>query len=241
MKKNTVKIPILSAAALITLLSAGCAQYADDTETSVYSFVSKSTTETATKTETKTETKTQTETETAPETTTTTKTTKQSRKKKKSETTASEEPASETTVSTVSEYTGLIKSPEEFEIYDTDGCEWDYEFVYDGRIYEAIYTAEPENWKIIDSYKITDHSDMTIICKALSDIHPIHGKDYITFRTPEDMVYEWEQHNLAYKLLPDSNSWKQNARDVDLDPEDQGKGLYELYKARTGGDILPAG
>ena len=39
----------------------------------------------------------------------------------------------------------------------------------------------------------------------------------------DDLVYEWQQHNLAYNILPDDNSWKEHAKDVDLNPADQGK------------------
>ena len=59
----------------------------------------------------------------------------------------------------------------------------------------------------------------------------------VSYRDAEDMAYEWLQHNLAYKLLPETSSWKENVKDVDLNPEDQGKSLLELYKDRTGQDF----
>ena len=64
------------------------------------------------------------------------------------------------------------------------------------------------------------------------------GIDGESFREPEDMAYEWIQHNIAYNILPDDNSWKANAKDVDINPADQNKSLYEMYKSKTGGDLL---
>ena len=57
---------------------------------------------------------------------------------------------------------------------------------------------------------------------------------YKSYRTVDDMVYEWKQHNLAFQVLPEGNSFRESAKDVDLDPRDQGKSLVEIYEARTG-------
>lgn len=105
-----------------------------------------------------------------------------------------------------------------------------YEFTYGGEVFTAIYT--PDNWKIIDSYKIEKESDILLVCKILVAEHPVHGKDMISYRTPDDMSIEWQQHNLAYKLLPSDHKWKNNAKDVDLDPKDQGKSLSEMFLSR---------
>ena len=130
----------------------------------------------------------------------------------------------------------LLTSADDLQLTDVDGWETNYTFVYDGEVYNAIYS--PDNWKIVDSYKITCEADMIIICGALADIHPIHGSDGESYREPEDMAYEWIQHNIAYSILPDDNSWKANAKDVDINPADQNKSLYEMYKSKTGGDLL---
>ena len=124
----------------------------------------------------------------------------------------------------------LLESTEDIALTETG--EGSYTFTYAGEAFNAYYT--PDNWKIIDSYKITDKSDMTIICEALSDIHPIHTSDYQGYRTPEDLAYEWEQHNTAYNILPDSSKWKANCKDVDLDPKDQGKSFLEMARDRLG-------
>ena len=124
----------------------------------------------------------------------------------------------------------LLESTEDIALTETG--EGSYTFTYAGEAFNAYYT--PDNWKIIDSYKITDKSDMTIICEALSDIHPIHTSDYQGYRAPEDLAYEWDQHNTAYNILPDSSKWKANCKDVDLDPKDQGKSFLEMARDRLG-------
>ena len=85
---------------------------------------------------------------------------------------------------------------------------------------------------MIDSYKISNKTDIEIICQALADIHPIHSADMADWRTPQDMAYEWTQHNIAYSLLSDTSEWKDSAKDVDIDPPDQGKSVYQLFKDR---------
>lgn len=129
----------------------------------------------------------------------------------------------------------VLNSTKDINLRDTDGKRTNYLFTYKNEDFTAIYTKD--NWKIKNSYKITNGMDIAFICKALIDIHPIHGKDMQSYRTVDDLVYEWQQHNLAYNILPDDNSWKEHAKDVDLDPADQGKSLAEIYEARTGSKL----
>ena len=130
---------------------------------------------------------------------------------------------------------GSLTSTEDIGLYDVDGGGWCYAFTYRGEEFRAQYYYD--NWTIYDSYKITNGHDMKIICQALIDINPVHGSDYESYRTAKDMKYEWKQHNLAYKYLPEDNPWRQNAMNVDFDPEDQGRSFEEMYEARTGQDI----
>ncbi len=116
---------------------------------------------------------------------------------------------------------------------DVDGRGTNYIFTYDGEEYRAEYTT-PENWKIYDSYLINSESDMLVICQALIDEHPIHGKDMVSYRTAEDMVYEWQIHNLSYAFLEDDDPYKDDCKDVDFDPKDQGLTIDEFYESRTG-------
>lgn len=127
--------------------------------------------------------------------------------------------------------TNMGVKPEKIEVIDTDGQGKNYSFMYENEQFTAIYSKE--NWQIKDSYKINDLEDITKICQALIDIHPIHGNDMKSYRTAQDMANEWFQHNIAYFALPDGNDWKEHAKHVDLNPEDQGKNLIEMYKTRT--------
>ena len=127
---------------------------------------------------------------------------------------------------------GILVSTDDLSLKDVDGKKTNYSFMYKGEVFNAIYTKD--NWHIVDSYKIRNRKDIAIICKLLTDIYPIHGKDMKSYRTIDDLVYEWLQHNIAYYFLPDGSLWKNKARSVDLDPEDQGRSIKEIYEARTG-------
>lgn len=125
-----------------------------------------------------------------------------------------------------------IHSPEDIELTNVDGDGEDYTFTYRGEEYSCTYI--PDNWKIRNSYKITNEADIKMICEALIEEHPVHGKDLESYRTADDMAYEWVQHNLAFKYLPEGNAYKTKARDVDLNPADQGLSIKEMYERRTG-------
>ena len=127
---------------------------------------------------------------------------------------------------------GILSGVDDIALTDLTGAKSEYIFIYDGNSYSATYT--PDNWKIVDSYKITNAMDMAIICQALINEHPVHGRDMVSYRTATDMAYEWSQHNLVYYLLPEDNRWISSVKNVDFDPEDQGKSYEELYEDRTG-------
>ena len=124
-----------------------------------------------------------------------------------------------------------LTSVEQLAIEDTDGSGRTFTFTYDGMSFEAQYTTE--NWKIIDSWKIQNAGDMEMICGALQDIHSIHVPDGDEARTPEDMMFEWVQHNFAYEHLPEDHPWREHAKDVDLNPDDCGKTFIEIYEDRV--------
>ncbi len=127
---------------------------------------------------------------------------------------------------------GILSDPSDINLRDADGNDKNYLFTYDGEDFSVVYTTD--NWKVYDSYKINSTEDMTIICEALISVHQIHGSDMKSYRTAEDMAYEWLQHNIAYQFLPDESPWKVHAQNVDLDPKDQGKSFSEIYEDRTG-------
>lgn len=127
---------------------------------------------------------------------------------------------------------GLLTSTADINLTDVDGNGASYTFTYDGEQYSAEYITD--NWKIRNSYKINNESDMIIICQALIDEKPVHGRDMESYRTAEDMVYEWVIHNMAYELLSDDDAMKAHAKDVDFDPKDQNRSFDEIYEDRTG-------
>lgn len=122
--------------------------------------------------------------------------------------------------------------PQDIVLIDVDGKSKNYEFIYNNEKFSVEYTTD--HWKIYDSYKIVNELDIKNICNELIKVHPIHGRDMISYRTVDDMTYEWLQHNLAYVLLPKDNLFGLNAKDVDFEPYDQGKSLIEIYEDRTG-------
>jgi hypothetical protein len=136
---------------------------------------------------------------------------------------------SETETSTAADSTpSILTSPEDIQLSTTDGSE--YSFTYGTETFRAVH--QENNWRIFHSYRITNRSDMILICRALITEHPIPDKAGTGYRTPEDLTDEWEQHNLAFTLLPEGAEWKESARHVDLNPEDQGKNILEFLNER---------
>ncbi len=130
---------------------------------------------------------------------------------------------------------GLLTSTADIGLTSQDDQGRNYTFTYDGREYMAIHKTD--HWKIIDSCDINNEADMHIICQALIDLHQIHGKDMVSYRTADDMVYEWEVHNLAYLLVEDDDPMKERLKDVDFDPQDQGCTFDEIYYNHTGKEL----
>ncbi|MBP5607117.1 MAG: hypothetical protein J6X66_02445, partial [Lachnospiraceae bacterium] len=136
---------------------------------------------------------------------------------------------------------GILGSAEDIALTDKDGSGKNYCFTYGNDLFESEF--ENETWKIYDSYKISNMDDMKIICGALQAEHPVHIGDTEALRTPEDMAQEWMEHNVGYELFAPDSEWSARAKDVDLDPHDVGKSIFEIYEDRTGkkfnlGDVL---
>ena len=127
---------------------------------------------------------------------------------------------------------GSLDSTADIVLVPTDDYGENYVFEYGGEEFSAYFDST--SWKVYDSYKITNHHDIVVICQALLDEHPVLGSDWESVRTADDMAFEWEQHNLAYTMLPADSHWRDDAKDVDLDPDDQGKTFQEIYESRTG-------
>ena len=117
----------------------------------------------------------------------------------------------------------------------------DIDFIIDpdGLKVDAEWNEGTESWKIYNSYLINNENDMYKICKALSNKHPVPtAKNSTDYRTVDDMVYEWQEHNKGYLYstrLPDGelkNMGVEATMHVDINPGDQGKNVYQLMWER---------
>jgi len=114
----------------------------------------------------------------------------------------------------------------------------EYTFVYNSLTFTAqfsVYGENRENWRVTDSYLITDRKVITAVCQALINEKKVHGKDLTSYRTASDMADEWSLHNLAYQHLSEGSA-KQHAKDVDLNTDDQGKTLMDYLRKYMNGD-----
>ena len=121
-------------------------------------------------------------------------------------------------------YPSLLASTGDLNLRSDDSEH--YSFEYGGTTYSAEFQGN--SWRIYDSYRIMNHEDMLLICQALTAEHPIPTADGKGNRTIQDLAHEWDQHNFAFTLLPEGSEWKERARHVDLNPEDQGKELMDF-------------
>ena len=110
-----------------------------------------------------------------------------------------EEIQKEEKIETKAEDDHFLKNVEDINLHDIDGKGTNYIFTYREEDFSAKFVKD--TWHITDSYKIRNEKDLAIICQALIDIHPIPSSDGTSYRTVEDLVYEWKQHNIAYILL----------------------------------------
>lgn len=145
------------------------------------------------------------------------------------------EPSTEAVSVSEAEEPSHLNSPEDIGLHCTDEGKNIYVFTYAELDFTAVYS--PDNWHITDSYLIESYEDIFMICRALIEVHPIHSADMTSYRTADDMAYEWHQHNIAYSLLPDGSDWKESAKDVDLDAKDQNKNLFDFLIDRLDTDI----
>ena len=120
------------------------------------------------------------------------------------------EPSTEAVSVSEAEEPSHLNSPEDIGLHCTDESKKIYVFTYAELDFTAVYS--PDNWHITDSYLIESYEDIVMICKALIEVHPIHSADMTSYRTADDMAYEWHQHNIAYSLLPDGSDWKEKRK-----------------------------
>ena len=145
-------------------------------------------------------------------------------KKTEASTNAKADNSSNTGESSADSNPSLLASTDDLNLRSDDSEH--YSFEYGGITYTAEFQGN--SWRIYDSYRIMNHEDMLLICQALTAEHPIPTADGKGNRSIEDLAHEWDQHNFAFTLLPEGSEWKERARHVDLNPEDQGKELMDF-------------
>lgn len=130
-------------------------------------------------------------------------------------------------------------SDKDFEVtYDgKDDYAENYSFTYGGETFTVHYTPySGGDWKVVDSYKITNKADMVLICEKLHRLHKIEGR-ITRYRTAKDMADEWEIHDQGYVLAKNygMDSAVARLKDVDMDKKDQGKTFDDFVKDFLGG------
>ncbi|MBQ4570628.1 MAG: RHS repeat-associated core domain-containing protein [Bacilli bacterium] len=114
-------------------------------------------------------------------------------------------------------------------------CEIDSE----GTEVNATWNESNQTWKIKNSYLINNEKDMYKFCEILYNCHKVPtALNSNEYRTVDDMVYEWQEHNKGYLYstrLPDGdlkNRGLEATMHVDINPGDQGKNVYQLIWER---------
>ena len=105
-----------------------------------------------------------------------------------------------------------------------------YSFEYGEQTFTAHYTPYlGGDWKVVDSYRITNRADMIIICEQLLRENKVQGR-ITQYRTAKDMADEWEIHNKGYTLAAalGMTSAVSRLKDVDMDKKDQGKSFDDF-------------
>ena len=84
--------------------------------------------------------------------------------------------------------------------------------------------VQDPDYQVIDSYRITDESEMQDIINSIRDYDRMFPSPYVWDRTDESIIYEWKLHNFAYKFAYSSED-KERARHADFNNIDENRGL----------------
>ena len=66
-------------------------------------------------------------------------------------------------------------------------------------VYDDRYSENP-SFRIYDSYRIRKNRDKREILRAMMDYNAAHPTDPAWQRTENNLVLEWMEHNLAYRV-----------------------------------------
>ena len=85
--------------------------------------------------------------------------------------------------------------------------------------------SENPSFRIYDSYRIRKNRDKREILRAMMDYNAAHPTDPAWQRTEDNLVLEWMEHNLAYRV----GFLRSRAANVDLDNHAEGKGALGYF------------
>ena len=85
--------------------------------------------------------------------------------------------------------------------------------------------SENPSFRIYDSYRIRKNRDKREILRAMMDYNAAHPTDPAWQRTENNLVLEWMEHNLAYRV----GFLRSRAANVDLDNHAEGKGALGYF------------
>ena len=85
--------------------------------------------------------------------------------------------------------------------------------------------SENPSFRIFDSYRIRKNRDKREILRAMMDYNAAHPTDPAWQRTENNLVLEWMEHNLAYRV----GFLRSRAANVDLDNHAEGKGALGYF------------
>ena len=91
-------------------------------------------------------------------------------------------------------------------------------------VYDDRYSENP-SFRIYDSYRIRKNRDKREILRAMMDYNAAHPTDPAWQRTVNNLVLEWMEHNLAYRV----GFLRSRAASVDLDNHAEGKGALGYF------------
>ena len=91
-------------------------------------------------------------------------------------------------------------------------------------VYDDRY-SENSSFRIYDSYRIRKNRDKREILRAMMDYNAAYPTDPAWQRTENNLVLEWMEHNLAYRV----GFLRSRAANVDLDNHAEGKGALGYF------------
>ncbi len=91
-------------------------------------------------------------------------------------------------------------------------------------VYDDRYSENP-SFRIYDSYRIPKNRDKREILRAMMDYNAAYPTDPAWQRTEDNLVLEWMEHNLAYRV----GFLRSRAASVDLDNHAEGKGALGYF------------